>query len=404
MFKVALLAIQYGMRAKSLAERLNISWDMAHEMIGQHHWNFPEYWDWIQRWLRHAFTAGYMCTEGGWTMSLEKPISERTARNWPIQSSGSELFRLALIMMSRLKIRVVAPVHDAVLIEARAEDIETEVARTRYCMERASRCVLRHLTLRTDYQIVRHPDRYIDKRGKATWEAVEAILKDIDDSIRSGRNPDGEEGILSMQRKPRLRLVPKDVHVNQEEADYLATAVTEDEIASPEPAPPFGIASTHGSKGRQFRRFDETWAERLLAADPPVSRAVWRIALVLLAEADFNRKIKVSDEITKTARLTQRQKRAALERLEAAGIDPGRMARPRSRVRGDAAPSRPAAGPEVKVCRFGIPRCSKTGLKVCRNGRPALNTYSFSYWVLFRMMSGVLEVGGRQAESPPSAE
>jgi DNA polymerase-1 len=189
MFKVALLAIQYGMLAKSLAERLNISWDMAHEMIGQHHWNYPEYWDWIKRWLRQAFTTGYVCTEGGWTMSLEKPISERTARNWPIQSSGSELFRLALIMMSRLKIRVVAPVHDAVLIEARIEDIEAEVARARHCMERASRCVLKRLTLRTDYQIVRYPDRYIDKRGKATWEAVEAILKDIDDPFARGVAP-----------------------------------------------------------------------------------------------------------------------------------------------------------------------------------------------------------------------
>ena len=189
MFKVALLAIQYGMQAKSLAERLNISWDMAREMIGQHHCNFPEYLDWMQRWLRRAFTTGYMCSQDGWTMSLEKPISERTARNWLIQSIGATLFRLALIMISRINGQVVAPVNDALMIQARIAAIEAEVARTRHCMERASRLVLKRLTLRTDYQIVRYPDRYIDKRGKATWEAVEAILKDIDDPFARGVTP-----------------------------------------------------------------------------------------------------------------------------------------------------------------------------------------------------------------------
>ncbi|MGA8761238.1 MAG: hypothetical protein WB611_33870, partial [Stellaceae bacterium] len=67
---------------------------------------------------------------------------------------------------------------------------------------------------------------------------------------------------------------------------------------------------------RQFRRFDETWAEVLLAADPPVSAAVWRLALVLLAEADFHREILIADDVSAAARLGRSRKRETLERME----------------------------------------------------------------------------------------
>jgi hypothetical protein len=71
-------------------------------------------------------------------------------------------------------------------------------------------------------------------------------------------------------------------------------------------------------KRRRFRRLDEPWAERLLAdtRTPP-----WiRLAIVLLAEADFHRRIKVSASVEKDARLTRRQKRPALEYLEQLGF------------------------------------------------------------------------------------
>jgi hypothetical protein len=188
-FKVALLAIQYGMQYRSLASRLNIDEDMAREMIGQHHWNYPEYWDWTKRWLHQSFTSGMMWSEARWTMSLERPITERTARNWPIQTTGAEIFRLALLMADRLNIQIVAPVHDAVLIQAREADIETEVARMRHCFERASRTVLKRLTLRTDYVIIKHPYRYVDKRGVVTWEAVAASLAAMNDPFAEGVTP-----------------------------------------------------------------------------------------------------------------------------------------------------------------------------------------------------------------------
>jgi hypothetical protein len=69
------------------------------------------------------------------------------------------------------------------LIEAPIDHIETAVAHTREIMRRASRIVLNadpagSHELRTDYSIVRHPDRYTDQRGSAIWQQVLQLLAD----------------------------------------------------------------------------------------------------------------------------------------------------------------------------------------------------------------------------------
>jgi DNA polymerase I len=85
---------------------------------------------------------------------------------------------------------VVAPVHDAVLIEAPIERIEADVALTREIMRRASRIVLNadaagNHELRTDSTVIRYPDRYSDKRGAAIWEQVIGLLAPPQDAERA---------------------------------------------------------------------------------------------------------------------------------------------------------------------------------------------------------------------------
>jgi DNA polymerase-1 len=47
-YKVMLLAVQYGMMVETLAARLGVSTFEAHEMLGQHHELFSQYWSWSQ--------------------------------------------------------------------------------------------------------------------------------------------------------------------------------------------------------------------------------------------------------------------------------------------------------------------------------------------------------------------
>ena len=77
---------------------------------------------------------------------------------------------------------MLAPIHDAVLIESSLENIEKDVALARECMRRASRIVLNKdrmgaHELRTDYKIIRWPDRYSDPRGEGIWVRVLELLE-----------------------------------------------------------------------------------------------------------------------------------------------------------------------------------------------------------------------------------
>ncbi len=69
-------------------------------------------------------------------------------------------------------IRICAPVHDALLIEAPLEELDATAAATQQAMEEASSIVLSGFKLRSEAKIVRFPDRYEDERGKAMWNRV----------------------------------------------------------------------------------------------------------------------------------------------------------------------------------------------------------------------------------------
>ncbi len=103
-----------------------------------------------------------------------------TVRNFPIQATGAEILRVACILLSENKIKIVAPVHDALMIECdeKAADKEIEIARKLMCD--ASEIVLgAGNRLKTDVDIVRHPDRYTDEKGAETWNLIIQILKQV---------------------------------------------------------------------------------------------------------------------------------------------------------------------------------------------------------------------------------
>jgi hypothetical protein len=118
-YKTGLPAIQYGAKAGTLATRLGISEFEAHELLAQRRELFRVYWRWSDDWLAQALDTGIMCTVYGWKCRTgETEFNERSIRNWPIQANCAEILRVALIMAHRRGIKLCAPVHDAVLIQA----------------------------------------------------------------------------------------------------------------------------------------------------------------------------------------------------------------------------------------------------------------------------------------------
>src|SRR5262249_52278478 len=108
-------------------------------------------------------------------------FNERSIRNWPVQSNCADLFRLAYVWGTRHGLTLIAPVHDAVLLESPEDRIEADVALMREIMRRASRVILNPTTegtieLRTTFKIVRYPDRFTDERGQELWDIVLRLL------------------------------------------------------------------------------------------------------------------------------------------------------------------------------------------------------------------------------------
>lgn len=175
-FKICALAVQYGMHEKSLAVRLGQPEAYARELLRLHQVTYPAYWRWSQAAVDHAMLRCSLHTIFGWTIHVDADANPRSLANFPMQGNGAEMLRLACCLLTERGIRVCAPVHDAVLIEANAEDISAAVMVAQDTMREASKVILNGFPLRTDATVVRYPDRFHDPRGERMWQTVFDLL------------------------------------------------------------------------------------------------------------------------------------------------------------------------------------------------------------------------------------
>jgi hypothetical protein len=78
---------------------------------------------------------------------------------------------------------VIAPVHDALMIESSVDQIEAAIRITRGAMAEAAAAVIgTGVWIDTDVNITSYPDRYRDSddRGQAMWERVNSLLGRLD--------------------------------------------------------------------------------------------------------------------------------------------------------------------------------------------------------------------------------
>ena len=84
-------------------------------------------------------------------------------------------------MATERGVKVCAPVHDAILVEAPLHLVDAVVGDMQSIMAEASRLVLGGFELRTDVKIVRYPDRFMDARGKQMWDTIMVLLGEQQD-------------------------------------------------------------------------------------------------------------------------------------------------------------------------------------------------------------------------------
>ncbi len=191
LFQACVLGVQYGMEAESLAWRIGKPTAYGRELLRLHRETYGQFWRWSDGAESHAMLLGWLPTVFGWVIHVGPDANPRSLRNFPCQANGAEMLRLACCLATERGVNIVAPVHDALMVEGSADAIGGVVARTQEAMADASEIVLGGFRLRSDANIVRWPDRYVDGRGWDFWGRLMALLPAESDSpqIRRRHRP-----------------------------------------------------------------------------------------------------------------------------------------------------------------------------------------------------------------------
>jgi DNA polymerase I-like protein with 3'-5' exonuclease and polymerase domains len=161
------------MQEHGLAQALGEQTAMARNLLQAHRDTYRTFWRWSQLQVDQAMLLGWIRTVFGWRLATSDDSNPRSLANFPMQANGAEMMRLACSMATEAGIQVCAPVHDAILIEAPAAEIDDAVRHTQTIMAEASRIVLDGFDLATEAELVHWPARYMDeKRGRTMWDRV----------------------------------------------------------------------------------------------------------------------------------------------------------------------------------------------------------------------------------------
>ena len=176
-FKACVLAVQYGMGEESLAARINQPVARARQLLALHRQTYRKFWKWSDSAVDEAVLGGRLWAGFGWQIHTRDEINDRSLRNFPMQANGAEMLRIACILLTEEGVRVCAPVHDALLIEAPLEELDEAIATAKSLMKESSRIVLDDFELGSDVKAFRYPERYMDKRGVVMWNTVMNLIR-----------------------------------------------------------------------------------------------------------------------------------------------------------------------------------------------------------------------------------
>jgi hypothetical protein len=180
LYKVALLAIQYGVGAETLSQNLGVPQWQAERIIASHKRTYATYWAWVDAQIERAHREGYISTGFGWTLAIGPDTSRNTLLNFPQQAGCAEILRLACVLAVErgLGPTLCAPHHDALYLECDEGEAERVAAKLESCFRDAGETVLSgQVQLRLETGIVRYPDHYCDDDGKEIWEMVVSFLE-----------------------------------------------------------------------------------------------------------------------------------------------------------------------------------------------------------------------------------
>jgi hypothetical protein len=173
------LGINYGMGVPSLARGLDRHPLIASEIIERHKRRYRRFWQWRSDMVQDALLRRRMESVFGWPLQITHSVNQRTLYNFPMQSGGAEMLRLAAIRLCEAGIVPIMLIHDGILFEE--TDRET-IDHAIEIMRGTGRDVCDGLEIGVDIdQLRENGSRYQDKRPMAQqmWSTIMTTLQTI---------------------------------------------------------------------------------------------------------------------------------------------------------------------------------------------------------------------------------
>jgi hypothetical protein len=175
--KVLQLGINYGMGVPSLARGLDRHPLIASGIIERHRRTYPRFWQWRDDMMETAMLERRIESIFGWPLRINTSPNKRTLYNFPMQSGGAEMLRLAAVRLCDAGVVPAMLIHDGILIEATSPE---QVEHAKEIMRSAGRDTCDGLEIGVDVdQMLTGGARYQDKRPMAgkMWGTIMRALE-----------------------------------------------------------------------------------------------------------------------------------------------------------------------------------------------------------------------------------
>jgi DNA polymerase I-like protein with 3'-5' exonuclease and polymerase domains len=173
------LGINYGMGVPSLARGLDRHPLIASGILEQHRRTYPDFWKWRANMVQTAMLERRIESVFGWPLYISTSPNQRTLYNFPMQSGGAEMLRLAAIRLCEAGIVPAMLIHDGILIEATNRE---QVEHAKEIMQTAGRDTCDGFEIGVDVdQMLENGARYRDKRpvARKMWDTIMRALETV---------------------------------------------------------------------------------------------------------------------------------------------------------------------------------------------------------------------------------
>lgn len=213
-YKIVSLMLNYGAGAKKLSSVVGLDFRKCYTICRKLKKLFGQYWRFVEKVKAGCNKSTPLWFSDGWRIHYYPSGKQTTLGNWPFQGVGAYYLRLILIECWKKDIKIVAPVHDAIVFECdesewkeKAEEVSSIM---KECSKRALGVALdvgepevtfhgkvnchSELNSREDYdKLYAELKRYDEKKAKG--EAIpdaEQYLHDFKEFLTCGEDGNGD--------------------------------------------------------------------------------------------------------------------------------------------------------------------------------------------------------------------